>query len=174
MFGSCILSCVFSTRLQVWNSMKYYEARLSLPYWEFWPRFRIAFHNNCLFRIFPDFSPTIDRTRRNPLRCRSGLKELRFSIVTSYLEYGHYITGLQVLSLFVVFGALFFKSFLDALFIFVEFFFVAVISCPLQRNFLFDFIVALFCWTCARGIWGWRRWQGQWWCFQRKSLSDSR
>ena len=40
---------------------------------------------------------------------------LRFSIVTSYLEYGHYITALQVLSLFLVFGALFFKSFLDAL-----------------------------------------------------------
>eukprot|EP00435_Cladocopium_sp_Y103_P049329 s488_g14.t2 len=34
-----------------------------------------------------------------------------FSIVTSYLEYGHYITALQVLSLFLVFGALFFKSY---------------------------------------------------------------
>ena len=39
---------------------------------------------------------------------------LRFSIITSYVEYGHYITGLQVLSLCLVFGALFFKSLLDA------------------------------------------------------------
>eukprot|EP00434_Breviolum_minutum_P035824 symbB.v1.2.031725.t1/scaffold3703.1/size65852/4 len=34
-----------------------------------------------------------------------------FSIVTSYVEYGHYITGLQVVSLCLVFGALFFKSY---------------------------------------------------------------
>lgn len=34
-----------------------------------------------------------------------------FSIITSYVEYGHYITGLQVLSLCLVFGALFFKSY---------------------------------------------------------------
>lgn len=30
--------------------------------------------------------------------------------MTSYIEYGHYITGLQVVSLCLVFGALFFKS----------------------------------------------------------------
>eukprot|EP00438_Fugacium_kawagutii_P014752 Skav202476 [mRNA] locus=scaffold149:659381:660385:+ [translate_table: standard] len=34
-----------------------------------------------------------------------------FSIMASYIEYGHYITGLQVLSLCLVFGALFFKSY---------------------------------------------------------------
>ena len=42
------------------------------------------------------------------------LCDLRFSIVTSYVEYGHYITGLQVVSLCLVFGALFFKSLLAA------------------------------------------------------------
>ncbi|CAJ1333124.1 unnamed protein product, partial [Effrenium voratum] len=34
-----------------------------------------------------------------------------FSIVTSYIQYGHHVTGLQVVSLLLVFGALFFKSY---------------------------------------------------------------
>ena len=35
---------------------------------------------------------------------------LRVSIITSYIEYGHYITGFQVLALGFVFAALFYKS----------------------------------------------------------------
>eukprot|EP00438_Fugacium_kawagutii_P017779 Skav205862 [mRNA] locus=scaffold766:150885:151889:+ [translate_table: standard] len=34
-----------------------------------------------------------------------------FSIITSYVKYGHYITGLQIVSLCLVFAALFFKSY---------------------------------------------------------------
>ena len=35
---------------------------------------------------------------------------LRVSIITSYIKYGHFITGLQVLALGFVFAALFYKS----------------------------------------------------------------
>ena len=39
-----------------------------------------------------------------------GHRRLRVSIITSYIKYGHYITGLQVLALGFVFMALFYKS----------------------------------------------------------------